>query len=99
VPKDKSSVEAFARSVVEDGKVQALILRQAQDGSLPAPMFQMLFHYAYGKPLEQTRPDEQAFTHALLAVVLKHVGSPEARQEVRAVIEAYTGPAPLRAVA
>ena len=88
VPKDKSSVEAFARSVVEDVEVRALLLAQARNGSMPAPMYQLLFHYAYGKPVEQSR-DDQVFMEDLLAVVLKHVGSREARAEIRALLEAH----------
>jgi hypothetical protein len=84
--------------VVEDEKVQALFLKQARDGSLPVPLYQMMFYYAYGRPREQ-HTDEQAFTQDLLAVVLKHVGSAEAKQEIKAVIEAHTGGAILRAVA
>jgi hypothetical protein len=92
-------VEAFARSVVEDAEVRALLLTQARDGSLPAPMYQMFFHYAYGKPIEQRNPDDQAFMESLLAVVLKHGDTPEVRREVSALIEAHAGGHRLRAVA
>jgi hypothetical protein len=37
---------------VEDPAVQA-VLQQAWQGTLPAPVLQMLFYYAYGKPVER----------------------------------------------
>jgi hypothetical protein len=46
-------VEAYARSIVEDPEVQAMMRKQAQQGTLPAPLMQMLHAYAYGKPVER----------------------------------------------
>jgi hypothetical protein len=91
-------IEAFARSIVEDPTYQKHLLARAQSGELAPPVEAMLFHYAYGKPTEPAK-DDQRFLEELLAVVLKHAGSHEARQEIRAVIEAHTGGAGLRAVA
>lgn len=92
-------IEAFARSIVEDPAYQANLILRAKQGDLAPGMEAMLFHYAYGKPAEQRNPDDQAFMESLLAVVLKHVDTREARQEIRAIIEAHTGTAGLRAVA
>lgn len=95
-------IGAFARSVVEDITYQANLLKRAQGGELAPPVETMLFAYAYGKPMEQRQDDrdDMAFMQALVAVVLKHAGSREARQEIRAVIEAFTpGGDRLRAVA
>jgi len=44
--------EAYARAIVGDAQVQAQLLKQAQEGTLPAPLVQMLFSYAFGKPVE-----------------------------------------------
>jgi hypothetical protein len=38
---------------VEDPAVQAALMQQARQGTLPAPVLQMLFYYAYGKPVER----------------------------------------------
>ena len=46
-------VETFARRIVEDPEVQAMILLQAKNGVLPAPLMSMLFAYSYGKPVER----------------------------------------------
>lgn len=51
--KRTQDVEAYARGIVEDPKVQAVMLKQAQEGTLPAPIVQMLHAYAYGKPVER----------------------------------------------
>lgn len=37
---------------MEDPAVQKMVLQQAKKGLLPAPILQMLFYYAYGKPVE-----------------------------------------------
>lgn len=95
----QEAIATFARGIVEDPIVQELLRTQAREGSLSVPMFQMLFHYAYGKPQEASR-DDQVFMEDLLAVVLKHAGTHEARQEIRAVLEAHEfGAARLSAVA
>lgn len=51
--KRTQAIEAYARSIVEDPTVQAVLLQQAKQGTLPAPVLQMLFYYAYGKPVER----------------------------------------------
>ena len=96
--KPKDTIVRFATSVVEDVAVQQRLHQQARDGLLPVPVLQMLFYYAYGRPREQ-QPDDQAFVADLLGVVLKHAGTYEARQEIRAVIEAHAGGHSIRAVA
>jgi hypothetical protein len=98
--KDKRSegIEAFARSIVEDPVYQAKLFQRATEGSLPPGMEAMLFHYAYGRPREQ-QPNDQAFMEDLVAVVLKHASTHEARREIREVLEAHTGGTRLSAVA
>ena len=97
--KRAGGVEAWARSVVEDPLVQARLLADAQQGALAPPLMALMFHYAYGRPSEQARDDE-VFITDLLAVVLTHVGSPQARREIEAVIDAHTtGGSRLSAVA
>ena len=88
IPKDQSGVEAFARSIVEDATYQTNFKTRAKQGQLAPVLETMLYYYAYGKPVEQSR-DDQVFMEDLLAVVLKHVGSHAARQEIRAVLEAH----------
>jgi hypothetical protein len=44
--------EAYARAIVEDPEVRAVLLRQAQQGVLPADLMKMFFTYAFGKPVE-----------------------------------------------
>ena len=44
--------EAYARAIVCDPVVQAMLLKQAQQGVLPVVLMQMFFAYAYGKPHE-----------------------------------------------
>ena len=44
--------EAYARAIVEDPEVRAQLLKQAQQGVLPAVLVQTLLSYAFGKPVE-----------------------------------------------
>jgi hypothetical protein len=44
--------EAFARAIVEDTAVRAQLLKQAQDGEMPAVLVQTLLSYAFGKPVD-----------------------------------------------
>lgn len=54
VPSQKTvEVQRYARGIVEDAQVRAIMLEQAQTGVLPAPVMQMLFYYAFGKPTER----------------------------------------------
>ena len=46
-------VEAYARRIVEDPEVQAMMLKQAQQGTLPAPLMQMLYAYSFGKAVDR----------------------------------------------
>jgi len=46
-------IEAYASSILDDPHVQAKMLEQAQEGTLSAPIMQLLFYYAYGKPKER----------------------------------------------
>lgn len=99
VPKNREGIEAFAKSVVEDVEVQALLLAQARKGTLPAPLYQLFFHYAYGRPREQ-QVDDHALMADLVGAVLQHVDSREGRAEIRAILEKHAaGPPGLRAVA
>jgi hypothetical protein len=90
-------VEGYARAMVEDPDVREQILAQARQGTLPAPVLTMLFHYAYGKPAE-SRPDDDAFVQELLTVAGKHVTSAEGRREIRQVIEGHASLPALRLV-
>jgi hypothetical protein len=51
--KRSAEIATYAKGVMEDPKVQAMILAQAQNGTLPAPLVQMLCAYAYGRPHER----------------------------------------------
>jgi hypothetical protein len=51
--KRTTAVEAYAMSILDDPEVQATMLAQAKNGTLPAPILQMLFYYAHGKPVER----------------------------------------------
>lgn len=97
--KNQETVVAFARSIVEDVTYQANLLQRAQAGELAPPVETMLYHYAYGKPMDPQPHDDRAFLQALLAVVVKHVGSTEGRQEIRQIVETYARADGLRAVA
>jgi hypothetical protein len=55
--KKNQAIEDFARSIVEHPEVQATIADQAIRGELPTPLLQMLFYYAYGKPIEHKQLD------------------------------------------
>ena len=93
------NVEAFARSVVEEPEARKLLRRQAKDGTLPGPLYQMLYAYAYGRPREQVRDDE-AFAADLVRLMRQHLTTPEAKADLDALIETYTPrPAGLSAVA
>jgi len=53
--KNKRTIEgqAYARRVVEDPEVQAMLFAQAKAGTLSAPIFTVLMYYAWGKPTER----------------------------------------------
>jgi hypothetical protein len=88
--KEQDSIVAFSRSILENADYQANFRERAVTGQLAPALESMLYHYAYGKPIEPNRDDE-AFVGDLLGVVLKHVGdSAEARKEILEVIEAQT---------
>jgi hypothetical protein len=55
--KRTQDIQAFARSIVEHPEVQSTIADQAIRGELPTPLLQMLFFYAYGKPVEHKQVD------------------------------------------
>ena len=44
--------ETYARAIVDDPEVRAVLLRQAQQGVLPADLMKLFFTYAFGKPVE-----------------------------------------------
>jgi hypothetical protein len=83
---------------VEDPAYQARLKARALEGSLSPALEAMLWHYLYGRPREQARPEDQAFVEDLLSVVLKHVTSDTARSEVRDVISRHSRGAGLRVV-
>jgi hypothetical protein len=47
-------IQAYARGILEDPQVQAMILCQARNGSLPPAVLVLLFHYSYGRPVERS---------------------------------------------
>ena len=51
--KRTTEVEAYAKSILEDPRVQDKMIEQAQDGTLSPPIMALLFYYAYGKPVER----------------------------------------------
>ena len=55
--KRTQEIQEFARSIVEHPEVQAKVAEQAMNGELPVPMLQMLYYYAYGKPIERREVD------------------------------------------
>jgi hypothetical protein len=55
--KKNQAIEDFARSIVEHPEVQSTIAGQAIRGELPTPLLQMLYYYAYGKPVEHKQVD------------------------------------------
>ena len=44
--------ETYARAIIDDPDVRAQLLKQAQQGVLPAVLVQTLLSYAFGKPVE-----------------------------------------------
>lgn len=44
--------ETYARAIIDDPEVRAQLLKQAQQGVLPAVLVQTLLSYAFGKPVE-----------------------------------------------
>jgi ribosomal protein L19E len=51
--KRSEEVEEWARSVLEDSAVRKHMVAQLKQGTLPPQTVTMLFHYAYGKPVER----------------------------------------------
>lgn len=95
----QAGIEAFSRSILEDSEYQKNLLTRARAGELAPGMESMLYAYAYGKPVEPERDDEQ-FLANLLGVIQKYASSPEAQQEIREAVQAYTASgSPLRVVA
>jgi hypothetical protein len=84
----RADIEAFARSVVEHPDVQDRMRTQAREGTMPVPLYQMFYAYAYGRPVEQSR-DNALFMHDLLTVVLKYAATEEAQREIEAVIQSH----------
>ena len=50
--KRTTDAEAWARAIIDDPDVRAQLLKQAQQGVLPAPLMQTVLAYAFGKPHE-----------------------------------------------
>lgn len=95
----QAGVEAFARSIIEDKEYQENFRKRAKLGELAPALEAMLYHYAYGKPVEAQRDDEQ-FLVTMIDLMQRYASSPEAQHEIREAIQAYTaGAAPLRAAA
>jgi hypothetical protein len=95
----QAGITEFAQSIVEDPEYKKNLVVRAKGGTLAPGMETMLFHYAYGKPVEPQR-DDDVFIAELLVVIGKYASSPEAQREIQEVVASYTtgGPA-LRAVA
>lgn len=95
----QAGVQAFAQSIVESLEYQRALRERAITGMLAPGIETMLFHYAYGKPVDAVR-DDQAFLADLLTVVMTHATTADARKAIREVIEAHAISAPsLRVVA
>jgi hypothetical protein len=50
--KNTTDVAAMARQLVEDVAYQAMFKARLNGGTLPPGVEQMMWHYAYGKPIE-----------------------------------------------
>ena len=101
--KSTGTIGDFARSVVEDVEYREQIRVRARTGALPPAIEAMLYAYAYGKPVSAAQGEQDgantAFLEELLTIVLKHVTSGDARQEIRRVIDTHVGRSGLRVVA
>lgn len=95
------TVAAFTRSILEDPVYQETLRQRAYKGKLSPPVEQMLWAYAYGKPVEpkQADRDDLAFMQQLLTMIGQHVVSRDGKREIQALIEAHAGTTGLRAVA
>lgn len=80
--------EAMAAEIIDDPRYRKTLKERAIAGTLSPGVEALLMHYRFGKPQETSR-DDQVFMQDLLTVVLKHVESQAARQEIRAVLEAH----------
>lgn len=72
-------IEAWARSIVEHPAVRAQLATQAQAGALPIPLLQMLFYYAYGKPIERHEVTGEEGAPLVLRVVYDNAPADEER--------------------
>ena len=43
-------IREYASGIVNDPRVRATLLAQAADGTLAPALYQLFFHYAFGKP-------------------------------------------------
>ncbi len=48
-----NEAKTFARDILRSEKYKKTLRVRAENGTLPAAVEQMLWHYAYGKPVEQ----------------------------------------------
>ena len=64
--KRTATVQAYAREILEHPKVQARHLREAIDGTISPALEQLLFHYAYGRPVEKIDVTNQVNVHVTL---------------------------------
>jgi hypothetical protein len=92
--KAHGEVHTVARSILEHPQYQDNLLRRALAGELPPAMEILLYHYAYGKPVDVSRND-QLFIEDLIAVVWQQVTSAEGHRAIRAVVDAHACGAPL----
>ena len=49
--------QRFARSLLDDAGYREMLRTRLMAGELPAPLETLLFHYAYGKPVEPVSLD------------------------------------------
>lgn len=75
---NKATREAkeLARSILEDPTVQGKLLDQAQRGKLAPAVMTMLFHYAYGKPKDDSPESAPREFPRLVIVVQPEPGKP-----------------------
>lgn len=97
--KGYEAVELFARSVLEDPKYQDNVRTRARNGKLSPPIEALLYAYAYGRPTEARRVDDEEFMNDLMEVVWQHVTNDDSRQAIQAVIQEHLGGTSLRVAA
>jgi hypothetical protein len=86
----KNEAKNFALEIITSNEYRESVRRRAKAGTLPPPVEQMLWHYAYGKPAETVKvehttselegmsPGELATRAAVLSEILRKLEPPAA---------------------